>query len=373
LPRLFKSVTLIAWLIAGFLSFAARAADMNDRQIVADVVAGRYDKLTALEASAQRGDPTAMYWWSVLLDSCVIGKCRREEAVQWWSKAAQAGNSRSRLQVYHQHGNQATPQDPYAGLGPPRNAEEKLAWAGTILVTLGVDRMLEAKALGLLNEVDDAEPTMLSMHVKLALGRGDQIASARAMLAAGTPHEHLVAETLRRQYLLRERKRYSELLAMAQDKDAVAAVALCASTDVMEGHAELPPELYPLCVAGFERGHLGLAGVLLRHHMERQEMAVAATYARWCWSLPVSCGESLSEYERQRLGDSKAWRDRDAEIGIALGIPATEDIPLAARRRGLSLKVRHTEAIRACMRRAYLPEQGGFADIPECPWGKPPT
>ena len=62
MPRLVKSLTLIVWLIAGFLSFAARAADMNDRQIVADLVAGRYDRLTALEASAQRGDPTAMYW-----------------------------------------------------------------------------------------------------------------------------------------------------------------------------------------------------------------------------------------------------------------------------------------------------------------------
>ena len=371
--RHLKPLAALALLIAGLPCLAVPAAEADDRQIVADLVAGRYDKLISLEALARRGDPTAMHWWGVLLEACAIDRCRREEADSWWRKAAQAGNSRSRALVYLRSGHAATPQDPYIGIGEPRTAEEKLFWATAILGALGIDRSLGARALAALEEVHDAEPTMRSMHLNMIFGRGDQIAAARAMLGAGTPYEHLVGETLRRQYLLRERKRYPELLAMAQANDAVAAVALCASTDVMEGDFELPPALYPLCVAAFERGHLGLANVLLKHHLERREMEAAARYARWCASLPVSCADGLSEYEKRRLGVSQAWRDRDAELAVGGSHAASDDMPVSVRRRGLSMKVRRVEAQQACMRRAHLPDRGTFAEAAECLWGKPPS
>lgn len=373
MPRVLKSLAPLAFLIVGLAALAAPAAEeTDDRQVVADVVAGRYDKLKSLEAAARGGDPTAMHWWAVLLDACVIEKCRRDEADTWWRKAAQAGNSRSRVLVYLRSGHEATPQDPYVGIGEPRTSEEKLFWAAAILGTMGVDRSLGSRALAALKEVNDTEPTMLSTHLNMLHGRDDQIVAARAMLAAGTPFEHLVGETLRRQYLLRERKRFPEVLAMARDNDPVAALALCASTDVMEGNVELPPSLFPLCVSSFERGHLGLANVLLKHHMERREMESAARYARWCQSLPVSCAEWLSEYERRRLGESKEWRDKDAELAIAGGLAASDSMAMVARQRGLSMKVRRVEAQQACMRRAYLPDRGTFAATAECMWGKPP-
>lgn len=371
--RLAKSLALLSWLVAGLLSAPARAANLEDGQVIADIVAGRYDRLPLLEARAQRGDPTAMHWWAVLLDACAIDRCRRDEAAHWWRKAALAGNARARRQVFILYGSEATTDDPHAGIGEPRTTEEKLAWAATLLGTQGVDKSLEASALAMLKEVDAATPTMLSMHLTLAWGRADPIPAARAMLAAGTPFEPMVGESLRRQLLLRERKRYPELLAMARQGDAAVATALCVTYGLVEGGDELPPDLYAICEAAFERGQLGIADVLLQHHVKRGDMPAAARYARWCWSLPVSCASSLSEYEERRLGNSQAWRDGDAMLFIAGGGLATDDVPLSARRLGLSTKVRRLEAQQACMRRAYLSEdRSRFADDAACPWGKPP-
>lgn len=364
---------LLLILIAGGLARPAAATD--DRSVLADLAAGRHDRLAALEPAARAGDPVAMHWWAVLLDACAVDTCRGAEAVAWWHKAALAGNARARQVVYLRAGQAARMPDPYGGLGEPRTPDERLAWAmGVIggMGALGDAAPLHERALAMLRQINESTPTQMSLQMALVQGRGDGIALARAMLAAGTPQERIVGELLRRQLLVRERQRFPELMAQAQGGDEVAAVALCASTDVMDGNTELPPALLPLCVAAFQRGHLGLADVLLRHHLARGEPEAAAPYARWCDKLPVACTEWLSVYERQRLGNTAAWREREAEIAIGGGLPPDERVPLAARRRGLALKLARIETQQACGRRPYLPERGRFADAPDCPWGKPP-
>lgn len=362
---------ILLFFIAGSLALPAAATD--DRSVLADLAAGRFDRLAALEPAARAGDPVAMHWWAVLLDACAVDTCRAAEAEAWWRKAALAGNARARAVVYVRAGQAAREADPYGGLGEPRTPDERLAWVMGTLTVMGGAPALHERARLMLKQINDSTPTQASLQLALVQGsRGDGIALARAMLAAGTPQERITGELLRRQLLVRERQRFAELVAQAQGGDEVAAVALCASTDVMDGNTELPPALVPLCVAAFQRGHLGLADTLLRHHLERGDLEAAAPYARWCERLPVACTEWLSEYEHQRLGTTAAWREREAEIAIAGGLPPTEQVPLAARRRGLALKVARIEAQQACLRRPYLAERGRFADAADCPWGKPP-
>jgi hypothetical protein len=362
---------------------AAPASPVEESTVIRMIGDGRFDELRFLEKAAAQGDPIAMYWWSILLRNCVLEACNPDDAGRLLLQSAKAGYLRARADVYQRPG-LVTPTggDVRPLIGAPRESEDKLAWAmGRVAnATPGRDPLFD-EALTVLDEVSSSDPTMLSLYAAMIWrGPKDRIPVLRAMLLSGTPLLPQVGEELARRYLLTERKRLADVRKMAMAGDEAAASVVCASTGVIEGRPELLPSDVPLCVQALARGQLGLADVMLRHHLTRGETKLAAPYAELCDRIPMRC-DALSDYERTRLGATQAWRDRDMVLFLAKGAPYGDlalarlwDAPVVSRqvrRDALARGIRMLENTRPCELRRYDGAQQVFVQVDDCVWGRP--
>jgi hypothetical protein len=366
-------------LLSPFAATAAPPAQpkLTDAEVVRWVIGGRYDRLAGLKARGQAGDPVAMYWWGRMLQECAFDPCDEKAVGDWMLRAARAGHGRARTVLYERAVLKLSQAELAKALGAPRSESERLSQMAGLSGDSGTSsqqRQQEQEKF-LKQVLNDPRPSMHAYAAASAIGRVD-VEILKALVRDGFARPRVMTETLNRRWLLdREFKKSSDFLARAKSGDPATATVLCDVWAITAASERLPDDLLPHCVAQLRRGQLGMASVLLTHHLAGEEWAEAAVYAKLCESQSQACPE-LGEYLSNELGRGRAWQLQDAAAYVANGGPGAEVVAedrtlRAAVRKGLGRKVAREETETLCLQRRYDPATKSFEAVAGCPWGQP--
>jgi hypothetical protein len=359
----------------GFAMGPARAAS-DEASIIKLIEDGRYEELRSLEGAAKGEDPVAQFWWGRLLKACVYERCEPEHALRLWERSARAGYGRAREMLFGTTAGGVETDELIKAIGRPATKEEQLLWAVSTFGSLAEGPSAGDAVSTLGRAATQPEPTMFALSMAGTMGyvSGFDETALRAIIAAGFPQGDSMAEALRRRLRVIDRTGYPEQLAKAKAGDVVLTTALCQTVSFMEGQQQFDADLLPLCVKVFEGGQLGVAPALLRHYLDRGDMAQAGRYADYCMRLPIRCDYVLGEYLSAKLGpESSAWREWDAVLALQGGMdPSEVETTRENYRKGLSRAIWTSEIARQCLARQYRRETRTFTEAAGCPWGKPP-
>ena len=86
--------------ICDLVGSAAHAQQRDDAWVIAQVMAGKFEELRALEKLSDEGVPFAMYWWGSLMQFCVFDRCDQQAALELLVRAAKAGHGRAQGFVF---------------------------------------------------------------------------------------------------------------------------------------------------------------------------------------------------------------------------------------------------------------------------------
>ena len=96
LVRVYRALVCGALLAACHLACPVAGAQQRDEAwVIAQITAGKFEELRALEKPSDEGVPFAMYWWGSLMDRCVFDRCNQQAAREFFVRAAKAGHSRA--------------------------------------------------------------------------------------------------------------------------------------------------------------------------------------------------------------------------------------------------------------------------------------
>jgi hypothetical protein len=146
LVRVYRALVCGALLAACHLACPVAGAQQRDEAwVIAQIAAGKFEELRALEKPSDEGVPFAMYWWGSLMDRCVFDRCDEQAARNLFLRAAKAGHGRAQAVVFAGVMTPAELADMTAEIGVPKDGYARLFHAIRSLEIMGPLQRIDPK------------------------------------------------------------------------------------------------------------------------------------------------------------------------------------------------------------------------------------
>jgi hypothetical protein len=377
---------------------AALAQARDEAWVIDQITAGRFEELRPLGQLSDQGVPFAMYWWGLLLERCILGRCDQDAGRELIRRAAVAGHSRAKMRAIADVDSSEALEELLGRIGVPAAGRERIVYVSMGLLLLDADYLVgrlgggppkaaDAKAADAKRRADllaiAASEPQIGMRVIAATAQGPGSSQLDALAETGI---ELLSEQHMQRLLI---KRISEapILERARAGQQLGlAAAYCDTFMIRTGRTTMERLELEACEKAAAAGFPAAVRGLLTYHQQAGNAPAAEYFAGLCDALLGSrCAGALADYYGERSEESaemkarwELWDLAAANVMTAAsffsGGVSEEELrgkTPRLRRELLQLVVRSELIADACYTQTVDAATGALAADPRCPWLKP--